>query len=63
VALRCPDLRRTHVICGTFDVYLLPDDVVWGLPLRNRVCLPAQYYLYNWRCPEMPPAKVGLVLL
>jgi len=21
------------------------------------------YYLYNWKCPEMPPAKVGLVLL
>jgi glycylpeptide N-tetradecanoyltransferase len=22
-----------------------------------------QYYLYNWSCPEMPPADVGLVLL
>lgn len=22
-----------------------------------------QYYLYNWRCPEMPPKDVGLVLL
>lgn len=22
-----------------------------------------QYYLYNWRCPEMPPKQVGLVLL
>jgi len=22
-----------------------------------------QYYLYNWRCPEMAPKKVGLVLL
>jgi len=22
-----------------------------------------QYYLYNWRCTEMPPKKVGLVLL
>jgi len=22
-----------------------------------------QYYLYNWRCPEMPPKEVGLVLL
>jgi hypothetical protein len=22
-----------------------------------------QYYLYNWRCPEMEPADVGLVLL
>lgn len=22
-----------------------------------------QYYLYNWRCPDMPPAKMGLVLL
>jgi len=22
-----------------------------------------QYYLYNWRCPEMAPPKVGLVLL
>jgi glycylpeptide N-tetradecanoyltransferase len=22
-----------------------------------------QYYLYNWGCPEMPPEKVGLVLL
>jgi glycylpeptide N-tetradecanoyltransferase len=22
-----------------------------------------QYYLYNWACPEMPPSKVGLVLL
>ncbi len=22
-----------------------------------------QYYLYNWKCPEMPSAGVGLVLL
>mmetsp|Transcript_21067 Transcript_21067/g.35157 ORF Transcript_21067/g.35157 Transcript_21067/m.35157 type:complete len:449 (+) Transcript_21067:48-1394(+) len=22
-----------------------------------------QYYLFNWRCPEVPPAGVGLVLL
>jgi len=22
-----------------------------------------QYYLYNWRCPEMQPPRVGLVLL
>lgn len=22
-----------------------------------------QYYLYNWSCPEMPPDKVGIVLL
>lgn len=22
-----------------------------------------QYYVYNWRCPQMPPSKVGLVLL
>ena len=22
-----------------------------------------QYYLYNWQCPEMEPADVGLVLL
>ncbi len=22
-----------------------------------------QYYLYNWRCPEMQPKDVGLVLL
>jgi len=22
-----------------------------------------QYYLFNWRCPEMSPSKVGLVLL
>lgn len=22
-----------------------------------------QYYLYNWRCPEMTPNQVGLVLL
>jgi len=22
-----------------------------------------QYYLYNWRCPEMKPSDVGLVLL
>lgn len=22
-----------------------------------------QYYLYNWRCAAMEPAKVGLVLL
>jgi len=22
-----------------------------------------QYYLYNWRCPEMKPSNVGLVLL
>lgn len=21
-----------------------------------------QYYLYNWRCPSMPPSKIGLVL-
>lgn len=21
-----------------------------------------QYYLYNWRCPDMPPEKIGLVL-
>ncbi|KAI5640545.1 glycylpeptide N-tetradecanoyltransferase [Phthorimaea operculella] len=21
-----------------------------------------QYYLYNWRCPSMPPNKIGLVL-
>lgn len=21
-----------------------------------------QYYLYNWRCPSMPPGKIGLVL-
>lgn len=21
-----------------------------------------QYYLYNWRCPSMPPQKIGLVL-
>lgn len=22
-----------------------------------------QYYLYNWRCPEMPAEKLGIVLL
>jgi glycylpeptide N-tetradecanoyltransferase len=22
-----------------------------------------QYYLYNWKCPEMTAAQVGLVLL
>ena len=22
-----------------------------------------QYYIYNWACPEMPPDKVGIVLL
>ena len=22
-----------------------------------------QYYLYNWKCPEMEPKDVGLVLL
>ena len=22
-----------------------------------------QYYLYNWRCRDMPPNEVGLVLL
>ena len=22
-----------------------------------------QYYVYNWRCPQMPASKVGLVLL
>ena len=22
-----------------------------------------QYYIYNWACPEMPPGKVGIVLL
>jgi glycylpeptide N-tetradecanoyltransferase len=22
-----------------------------------------QYYIYNWNCPEMPPNKVGIVLL
>ncbi len=22
-----------------------------------------QYYVYNWRCPQMPANKVGLVLL
>ena len=22
-----------------------------------------QYYLYNWKCPEMDPGKVALVLL
>ncbi len=22
-----------------------------------------QYYLYNWRCPEMEPSKLGVVLL
>jgi glycylpeptide N-tetradecanoyltransferase len=22
-----------------------------------------QYYIYNWACPEMPPEKVGIVLL
>jgi len=22
-----------------------------------------QYYLYNWRCPDVSPDKVGLVLL
>ena len=22
-----------------------------------------QYYLYNWRCPQMQPKDVGLVLL
>lgn len=22
-----------------------------------------QYYIYNWACPEMPPSKVGVVLL
>jgi glycylpeptide N-tetradecanoyltransferase len=22
-----------------------------------------QYYVYNWACPEMPPSKVGIVLL
>lgn len=21
-----------------------------------------QYYLYNWRCPDMAPGKIGLVL-
>ncbi|KAG8229522.1 hypothetical protein J437_LFUL004928 [Ladona fulva] len=21
-----------------------------------------QYYLYNWRCPSMPPNRIGLVL-
>ncbi len=21
-----------------------------------------QYYLYNWRCPQMSPPKIGLVL-
>uniref|UniRef100_A0A5S6QMY2 Glycylpeptide N-tetradecanoyltransferase n=1 Tax=Trichuris muris TaxID=70415 RepID=A0A5S6QMY2_TRIMR len=21
-----------------------------------------QYYLYNWKCPEMPPEKIGLIL-
>lgn len=23
----------------------------------------AQYYLYNWKCPEMDPKDLGLVLL
>lgn len=22
-----------------------------------------QYYLYNWKCPDVPSEKVGLVLL
>lgn len=22
-----------------------------------------QYYLYNWKCPDMPPSKLGLVLM
>lgn len=22
-----------------------------------------QYYIFNWKCPEMPPNEVGLVLL
>ena len=22
-----------------------------------------QYYLYNWKCPQMQPNKVGIVLL
>ena len=22
-----------------------------------------QFYLYNWKCAEMPPAQVGIVLL
>jgi glycylpeptide N-tetradecanoyltransferase len=22
-----------------------------------------QYYLYNWKCPQMKPQQVGLVLL
>jgi glycylpeptide N-tetradecanoyltransferase len=22
-----------------------------------------QYYMFNWQCPTLPPASVGLVLL
>lgn len=49
-----------------FDVYNALD------LMDNKGCLEAlkfgagdgnlQYYLYNWKCPDMPPYKVGLVL-
>jgi len=65
-----PDLIRDALIFAkknSFDVYNCLDimdnesflqELKFGKGDGN-----LQYYLYNWKCPEMAPQRVGLVLL
>ncbi|XP_043109172.1 glycylpeptide N-tetradecanoyltransferase 1b isoform X2 [Puntigrus tetrazona] len=56
------------IICKTegFDVFSaldVMDNKTFLEPLKFRMGdVHKQYYLYNWRCPEMPSDKLGVVL-
>jgi glycylpeptide N-tetradecanoyltransferase len=61
----CRAFTKTQL---NFDVYNCLDIMENSEPLLKELKFGRgdgnlQYYLFNWRCPPMKPANIGLVLL
>lgn len=53
-----------QVGCDVFNCLDIMDNKKFLKDLKFAVGDGAlQYYLYNWRCPQMEPEKLGMVLL